>query len=69
VTREEFDEVFDQLADEGLPMVTGRDGAWRAFSGWRVNYDVPLLALAGLTLAPPAPWSSDRGIVYPHGPS
>lgn len=34
--------------------------AWRDFAGWRVNYDTVLVALAGLTMAPYAPWSSDR---------
>lgn len=27
--------------------------AWCNFAGWRVNYDRVLLALAGLTMAPP----------------
>jgi hypothetical protein len=30
------------------------------FAGWRVNYDTVLLALCALTMAPDAPWSSDR---------
>jgi hypothetical protein len=34
--------------------------AWRGFAGWRVNYDTVLLALAALTMAPEAPWSSDH---------
>jgi len=37
-----------------------RDQAWLDFAGWRVNYDTVLLALAELTMAPYAPWSSDR---------
>ena len=37
-----------------------RDECWRNFAGWRVNYDTPLVALAGLTDAPAVPWSSDR---------
>jgi hypothetical protein len=43
-----------------LPVTADRDAAWRGFVGWRVNYDTVLLALAALTMAPPAPWSSDR---------
>jgi hypothetical protein len=43
-----------------VPVVGDRDGAWRAFAGWRVNYDAVLIALAGLVMAPYAPWSSDR---------
>jgi len=60
VTRDEYDEVYDRLAELGLPLKADRDQAWRDFAGWRVNYDEVLLALAGLTMAPYAPWSSDR---------
>jgi hypothetical protein len=60
VGREEFDEVCDRLEDAGVPVLADRDAAWRAFAGWRVNYDTALLALAALTLAPDAPWSGDR---------
>jgi hypothetical protein len=44
-----------------------RDQAWRDFNGWRVNYDTVLLALAAITMAPPAPWSSDRMPAYRRG--
>jgi hypothetical protein len=64
VTREEFDEVWDRLARGGVPMKPDRDRAWQDFGGWRVNYDVPLVALAQLTVAPVALWSSDRGIPW-----
>ena len=60
VTREEFDQVFDRLTAAGAPMIDDREAAWRSFSGWRVNYDQVLLELAALTIAPDAPWSSDR---------
>jgi hypothetical protein len=62
ITRAEYDEVYDQLKAAGLKLVADRDQAWRDYSGWRVNYDVPLLALAELTMAPYAPWVSDRGL-------
>jgi hypothetical protein len=62
VTREEFDEVWERLAAGGIPMKPDRERAWQNFGGWRVNYDVPLVALADLTMAPVAPWSSDRGV-------
>jgi hypothetical protein len=68
VTRDEFDAVVDGLAAEGLPVRTDRDAAWRDFAGWRVNYDALVLGLAGLTLAPYAPWSSDRGLAYRRPP-
>ncbi len=60
VTREEFDATLDRLAAQGIPIHADRDRAWQDFGGWRVNYDRVLLALCSLTLAPPAPWSSDR---------
>src|SRR5207247_4111385 len=60
IIRHEFDKVCHWLESEGVPMKPDRDQAWRDFVGWRVNYDTVLLALAGLTMAPPARWSSDR---------
>jgi hypothetical protein len=66
VTREEFDEVCDQLASAGLPVVEDREKAWLDFAGWRINYDDTLRALAGLTLPPSAPWSSDRATRFPY---
>lgn len=60
VSRAEFDAAYDRLADAGIPLKTDREACWFAFAGWRVNYDDVLLAMAGLTMAPPAPWSSDR---------
>jgi hypothetical protein len=64
ITREEFDDVCDQLQELHVPMKHDRDQAWRDFSGWRVNYDTALLALSGLLMAPYSPWSSDRGVNY-----
>jgi hypothetical protein len=60
ITRAEFDKAFDQLASQDLPVKFNRDQAWRDYAGWRVNYDQVLLALAEMTMAPKAPWSSDR---------
>jgi hypothetical protein len=64
ITREEYDEVVDQLVALHVPIKADRDQAWRDFAGWRVNYDTPLLALCGLTMAPISPWSSDRSVNY-----
>ncbi|HEY7071370.1 MAG TPA: hypothetical protein VH479_14685 [Acidimicrobiales bacterium] len=64
ITREEFDDVCNQLAELHVPMRDDRDQAWRDFAGWRVNYDTALLALCGLLMAPYSPWSADRGINY-----
>jgi len=63
VTRGEFDEAYDRLAEVGVPLRADRDQAWRDFAGWRVNYDRVLVALATLTDAPSAPWSSDRAFI------
>jgi hypothetical protein len=60
ITRAEFDAAYDQFAGQDLPVKFNQDQAWRDYSGWRVNYDQVLLALAELTMAPQAPWSSDR---------
>ena len=62
ITRDEFDEACQALVEGNVPLVSDLDQAWRDFAGWRVNYDRVLIALAGLTMAPPAPWSSDRSI-------
>jgi hypothetical protein len=60
VSRAEFDVAWDHMAERGVPLKPDRDAAWRSFSGWRVNYDRVLVALAYITMAPEAPWSSDR---------
>lgn len=63
VSRQELDEACDRLARAGAPIKADRDLAWRDFAGWRVNYDTVLVSLAGFTVAPYAPWSSDRSPV------
>jgi hypothetical protein len=60
ISRAEFEEALDRLAADGVPLVVDRDRAWNDFAGWRVNYDTVLLALAEITMAPYAPWVSDR---------
>ena len=62
ITKEEFFEAYDTLVEEGVPVRADREDCWRHFAGWRVNYDAPLLGLAGITMAPFAPWSSDRSL-------
>ena len=66
IKREEFDEVYERFKTGGVP-VKEREQAWESFHGWRVNYDSVLIALAALTLAPPAPWSSDRSPQFRFG--
>ncbi|NDJ52646.1 MAG: hypothetical protein GYB68_06130 [Chloroflexi bacterium] len=65
IDQREFDAIYDQLKEAGLPIKPDREQAWREFSGWRVNYDQVLIGLAALTMAPYAPWSSDRSFVQP----
>lgn len=60
VSREEWDAVMTDLEEAGVPLIPDRDQAWRAWSGWRVNYDTVLLELAALVEAPLIPWVSDR---------
>lgn len=68
VGRDEFDQVCDRMAGAGVPLKANRDRAWLDFAGWRVTYDAPLLGLAALTMAPEAPWSSDRGAPFRRPP-
>ncbi|VAW42676.1 hypothetical protein MNBD_CHLOROFLEXI01-4545 [hydrothermal vent metagenome] len=63
ISRYEFDQACDELAAQNVPLRPDREQAWQNFSGWRVNYDDVLLALATLTTAPYAPWISDRSAV------
>jgi hypothetical protein len=64
VGREEWEAVCRELEESGVPVVGVREQAWRDFAGWRVNYDVVLVTLAGLVVAPYAPWSSDRSVRF-----
>jgi len=63
ISRGEYDGVYNRVADLGFPLSPDRHQAWRDFVGWRFNYDTVLLALARLTMAPYAPWSSDRSAI------
>ena len=63
IDRSEWEDVLDELAAIGVPIAADRDQAWGDFAGWRVNYDAVLLGLAEFTMAPYAPWSSDRSPV------
>lgn len=60
ITREEYEAACRSLEMAGVPLKEDRTRTWRDFAGWRVNYDRVLLELASLTMAPYAPWSSDR---------
>lgn len=60
VTRREFDLMIHELRAADVPLKADLERAWLDFDGWRVNYDVPLIALCRLTVAPEGRWSSDR---------
>jgi hypothetical protein len=60
IAKDEFLDVYERLGAAGVPLKPDREQAWRDFNGWRVNYDAVLITLAGLVMAPYAPWSSDR---------
>lgn len=60
IERAEFDQVWNRLRELGIELKPDQDQAWRDFAGWRVNYDTVLLALADVTVAAYAPWTSDR---------
>ncbi len=64
IGRAEYDAVCAELAAAGVPLKPDREQSWRDFAGWRVNYDSVLLALCSITMAPPAPWSSDRAPAF-----
>ncbi|HTC86490.1 MAG TPA: hypothetical protein VK656_07280 [Candidatus Acidoferrum sp.] len=57
ISQEEYGIACDELADKGIALKPDREQAWRDFRGWRINYDQTLLALARLTMAPPARWN------------
>ena len=64
IRREEFDAALARLAANDVLLVADREQAWQDFAGWRVNYDAVLIALCSITMAPTAPWSSDRASAY-----
>ena len=60
VTREEYESALDRLAGIVDVPADQRDQAWLRFAAVRSSYDRALRGLAGLTLAVPAPWTTDR---------
>ncbi|HXY91474.1 MAG TPA: hypothetical protein VEP49_03285, partial [Acidimicrobiia bacterium] len=64
ISEDEFLEACDKLVAAGIAVRADRVQAWQDFSGWRVNYDQVLIGLAGMVMAPYAPWSSDRSLRY-----
>ena len=44
ITKDEFMQACDELVEAGIPVHDDREKAWFDFTGWRVNYDVPLVS-------------------------
>jgi hypothetical protein len=60
IRRGEFESALDRLAPVVTIAAAERDECWRRFAAIRFGYDRALRGLAGLTLASPAPWTTDR---------
>ena len=60
ISRSEFDAALAALTGILAFPPGGGDEAWRRFAWVRSAYDPALRALAGVTLAAPAPWTTDR---------
>jgi hypothetical protein len=63
VERREYDEAVEFLAKAGVVGAVDTERGWAIFSRIRASYDTALRGLAGLTHAPPAPWTSDRALI------
>jgi hypothetical protein len=60
ISREEYVHALDQLQPLVAVPENDRESCWREFAWIRSGYDLALRGLAGLTLAPEAPWTTDR---------
>lgn len=60
LTREEFDQGVQHLAEAGWASERSPDEAWPHFRGWRVNYETAAHGIAAHLDLPPALWSGPR---------
>jgi hypothetical protein len=60
LTKAEFDEAVQHLADAGWTFERTPDEAWMHFRGWRVNYEAAAHGIAAYLDLPPALWSGPR---------
>jgi hypothetical protein len=60
IRRHEYLTALDHLGALVTVPEADREGCWRRFAWTRSGYDLALRGLAGLTLAPTAPWTTDR---------
>jgi hypothetical protein len=63
VSRTEYDAAMATLSGTLVVQPGREEEAWRRFAWIRSAYDPALRALAGVTLASPAPWTTDRPAV------
>ena len=63
VERREYDEALEFLAQAGVIGAVDAERGWPRFVRIRASYDTALRGLAGLTHAPPAPWTTDRALI------
>lgn len=60
VSRKDFERVLDELDARGIAMGVEREGAWRSYRGWRVNYDSAVCGLRELISDEPSHWTRNR---------
>jgi hypothetical protein len=60
ISRDDYVDALDQLHPLIAVPESDREGCWMEFAWIRSGYDLALRGLAGLTLAPVAPWTTDR---------
>lgn len=51
--REHYDRLVAKLSDAGVATVSDLDEGWADWAGWRVNYDIAVVALTSVTSADP----------------
>jgi hypothetical protein len=61
ISRQEYDDALAAVGPIiGFDAAGDSEEGWRRFAWLRSGYDQPLRALAGITHATPAPWTTDR---------
>lgn len=60
IGRDEYLAALDRLGPVTSVPATDRERCWRRFAWIRSGYDRALCGLAGITMATPAPWTTDR---------
>ena len=64
LSRAEFDEGVQRIAEPGFPLERSAEEAWAHFRGWRINYEAIAYALADRVIAVPGPWSGPRRHIH-----